>query len=115
MIHSEAELQECIANCRECGTVCSETVRHCLDAGGELASAAVVTRLLDCVDTCFTSAKFMARRSELHPRACGLCAEACTRCAEACERFPDDEVMRRCAEICRRCAESCQRMASMAA
>jgi hypothetical protein len=107
-------IDECIANCRECATVCLETARHCLELGGRHAAATHITTLLDCADICFTSAAFMARGSDLHPRVCAVCAEACERCAEACEQFPDDETMRRCAEICRRCADSCRRMATVA-
>jgi hypothetical protein len=107
-------MQECIDNCTECHAVCTETVMHCLRKGGEHAAPPHVRLLLDCADICRTSADFMLRRSELHTRTCGVCAEVCERCAEECERMADDEQMRRCAETCRRCADSCRRMAAAA-
>jgi hypothetical protein len=110
-----SEMTRCIDDCLECARTCLETVRHCLEMGGEHATAAHITALLDCAELCETSANFMSRGSNLHASVCAACAEACIRCAEECERFPDDEVMRRCAEICRRCAESCRQMAGVAA
>lgn len=108
-------MTECIDNCLECAKTCLETARHCLEKGGEHAAAAHITALLDCAEICETSANFMSRGSDTHPKVCEACAEACDRCAEACEKFPDDDVMRRCAEICRRCAASCRDMAGIAA
>ena len=108
-------MEECIANCTECHRVCLETVRHCLQKGGEHAAPAHITLLLDCAQICQTSADFMIRRSELHTLTCGACAEICARCADECERMAEgDEAMARCAEVCRRCAESCRRMAGSA-
>jgi len=90
-------------------------ISHCLELGGEHAAANHIKALLDCAELCETSAAFMARGSDLHPRVCGVCAEACERCAEECERFPDDQMMAACAAICRQTAESCRTMAGMAA
>jgi hypothetical protein len=105
------EMQECIDNCTRCHAICVETMIHCLEKGGRHAEASHIRLLADCGQICATSADFMLRGSELHPRTCGVCAEVCARCAEDCERMADDDMMRRCAEECRRCAESCQRMA----
>lgn len=106
------EMHECIQDCTDCHNVCLETVAHCLQLGGAHAEAAHIGLLLDCAQMCATSADFMLRGSELHGRACAVCAESCERCAASCERFSDDEQMRSCAELCRRCAESCRRMAA---
>ena len=110
-----AEMQQCIANCLDCHSVCTQTVNHCLQMGGEHASASHITTLLDCAQSCITSADFMLRMSPLHGRFCGACADACDRCAEECERMgANDAQMQACAQACRRCAESCRQMASMA-
>jgi hypothetical protein len=111
----DARMERCIQECHECATVCLETTRHCLELGGEHATARHIATLLDCADICETSAAFMARGSDLHGRICAACADVCERCAEECERFPDDEMMRGCAEICRRTAQSCREMAQVAA
>lgn len=108
------EMRQCISDCLDCASTCAETLRHCLELGGDHAAAAHIVQLLDCAESCMTSANFMARGSDLRPQICEACAEACERCAESCERF-DDEMMKRCAEICRRTAESCRRMAKVAA
>lgn len=107
-----SEMEQCIANCQECGKACLELVDHCLRKGGEHANADHIRLLLDCANACETSAKFLIRGSDLHRLYCNACSEVCTKCAEDCERFQDDEMMMRCAEICRRCAESCKRMAA---
>ena len=110
-----SDMQQCIQECLNCHSVCLAMVSHCLQMGGEHASAAHIGLLLDCAEICQTSANFMLRGSALHTRTCGVCAEVCMRCAEECERMGDDAQMRACAEQCRRCADSCRRMAAMAA
>jgi hypothetical protein len=82
--------------------------------GGKHAEAGHIRLMLDCAEICQTSANFMLRRSEVHGRTCGVCAEVCRRCAEDCERFSDDEQMTACAEMCRRCSSSCEEMSRMA-
>ncbi len=110
-----AEMERCIQECLSCHSICTTTVNHCLGMGGEHASAQHITTLLDCAESCQTSANFMLRHSPLHARTCGVCAEACARCAEECERMAGgDAHMLACAEACRRCAESCRQMAAMA-
>jgi hypothetical protein len=105
-------MQECIAECLKCHSICLSTVSHCLELGGVHADPAHIGLLLDCAEICQTSANFMLRGSERHQLACGLCAELCRACADDCEQMAGDDVaMRECAEECRRCAESCRRIA----
>lgn len=104
------DVRKCIENCLDCHSVCMETVTYCLDKGGKHAEANHIRLLMDCAQICQTSADFMLRISEIHPKTCGICAEVCERCAKACEQLGDDEMMRKCAEACRRCAESCHHM-----
>lgn len=106
------DMDKCIDTCVECHRVCLETLKYCLDKGGDHASSKHINALLDCIETCNTCINLMTRGSEIHGKACALCAEACRRCAEECEKMPDDEQMQKCAEVCRRCAESCGEMAS---
>lgn len=114
--HISAEMQACIELCSDCHDACLETVRHCLERGGEHAADQHITALLDCAQACDASRDFMLRGSDLHPAMCGVCADACERCADSCDAIgPDDDVMRSCAELCRRCAESCRSMAAMRA
>lgn len=112
MPHLNNDMEGCIEACTNCHHVCTETLSHCLETGGEHTEAAHVRLLLDCAAICQTSADFMLRGSEFHPHVCGVCAEICDRCATDCERFSDDSEMQRCAQACRRCAESCRRMAA---
>lgn len=108
------EMQACITNCITCAAVCEQTLRYCLEKGGEHAKAAHIGLLQDCVEICNTSAHFMLRGSDRHAATCRACAEICAACAEACETMGDDEVMKQCAEACRTCAASCRSMAGMA-
>src|SRR5687767_3341622 len=112
--HISAEMQECIANCLDCHTVCLAAIQHCLQMGGKHAEASHIRTLQDCAQICATSADFMIRGSQFHSRTCGVCAEICARCADECAAMGDDPMMQQCAEACRRCAESCRRMAAMA-
>jgi hypothetical protein len=106
-------MQVCIQACQDCHDSCLSTTRHCLEMGGQHASPAHITLLLDCAQICHTSADFMLRGSVLHGRTCGVCAEVCERCAEDCERLgANDQQMQSCARMCRQCADSCRRMAS---
>lgn len=111
MTHN-AQMQECIQNCQECHSICTETAQHCLHMGGKHAEEAHVRLLLDCAHICQTSADFMLRGSSYHSLTCGICAEVCLACAEDCERVgQDDAMMKKCAEVCRRCSASCRQMA----
>lgn len=112
---ASSEMQQCIDNCTACHAICIETANHCLSMGKEHAEPHHINTLLDCADICATSADFMLRSSEYHPKTCGVCAELCRACAESCRAFPDDAQMQQCADMCDRCAESCERMAQMGA
>ena len=108
-----ATMKQCIQNCTDCHSICVQTIDHCLGMGGKHVEPAHLKSLLDCADTCRTSADLMLRGSALYTQACGLCAEACARCATSCEQFGEDATMKACAEMCRRCAESCREMAKI--
>jgi hypothetical protein len=107
-------MQRCIDDCLNCASICTETMMHCLQMGGEHAEPEHIRLLIDCAEICQTSANFMLRHSNLHGQVCGVCAVVCERCAEDCARFTDDSVMQECAEVCRTCAESCREMARAA-
>lgn len=110
----DEKMRACIEECHSCHDICTETVTHCLEMGGEHAEPGHIRLLLDCAEICQTSANFMQRVSDFHVQVCGVCADVCERCAEDCERFEDDEIMQQCAEVCRSCASSCREMAGMA-
>lgn len=103
-------MRRCIEECLLCHTACLEAVSSALSNS---AGAEVVQLLLDCADICRTSADFMLRGSEFHPRTCAICAEVCERCAQTAGRFSDDALLQSAADACRRCAESCRQMADM--
>lgn len=115
MTEARPELDRGIRDSLDCARSCYETITHCLELGGEHAEPRHINALLDCAQICETTAAFMSRGSELHPKLCAVCADACERCAQECERFPDDKVMAECAEICRQTAKSCRSMAGTAA
>ncbi|MCS5712895.1 four-helix bundle copper-binding protein [Candidatus Berkiella aquae] len=107
-----SEIRSCIDNCLECHTKCTETINHCLKKGNEHSDPKHINILLDCAQICQTSADFMLRTSNLHPKTCDVCAQACKNCAEDCEKIgKDDDLMKECAKICWECAESCKKMA----
>src|SRR5258705_4683312 len=108
-----AEMKQCIQNCTDCHNICVQTTVYCIEMGGKHVDSAHLESLLDCADTCRTSADFMLRSSSLHSQICGVCAEACELCAVSCAEFVDDAQMQACAEQCRRCAESCREMSTM--
>jgi hypothetical protein len=111
---ADPEMGRCLDDCLSCLRSCLETVTYCLTKGGRHAEVAQVRTLLDCVDICDTSARFLGRRSPLHLRTCAACADVCRTCESSCRRLPEDEVMQRCANACRICAESCEAMVSTA-
>ena len=87
------EMQECVRNCMDCHRSCLETAMHCLGMGGQHAEQSHMRIMLDCAEICQTSANFMIRGSEFHPRTCGVCSEVCLRCADDCERVGPDAQM----------------------
>jgi hypothetical protein len=109
------KMQDCIRECQTCAQVCLENVTHCLEKGEAHAEPRHIQLLLDCVEICQTSARFMIRGSDFHGQICGVCAEVCKDCARSCDSLGDDSDMKHCAEECRRCAASCAEMARMMA
>jgi hypothetical protein len=109
------KMDECIQNCLDCYRACLATVPHCLTRGGEHASQAHITMLLECAELCQTSARLMLIQSTIHGEVCGVCATACERCAEDCQRMgAGDAKMLNCADVCSRCAKTCDSMSAMA-
>jgi hypothetical protein len=104
------EMQQCIQNCLDCHSICLNTVTYCLQKGGQHAEANHIRLLMDCAQSCQTSADFMLRSSNFHTQFCGACAQVCEQCAQDCDRMGDDAQMKACADMCRRCAESCRQM-----
>lgn len=105
-------MKQCIENCLDCYSICTQTLTYCQSKGGKHADPEHLRLLQDCIEICQLSADFMLRRSPLHTRTCGVCAEICERCAVSCETMPEDPWMKACAESCRRCAQSCQQMSA---
>lgn len=105
------EMQRCIQECRNCASICLETVQHCLQLGGEHAAPNHIRMLMDCAEICQASANFMQRGSPMHMKTCAACADVCAACAADCARFTNDKMMQACAEACRRCEASCREMA----
>lgn len=103
-------MQECIDRCQSRQEICFESISHCLELGGEHATAEHIRMLMACAEICDTSARFMLLGSQYHARTCDVCADVCEACAKDCDRF-DDDLMKRCADVCRRCAESCREIA----
>ena len=95
---------------RDAQEACLHCVQHCLREGGMHAEVRHIRTLLDAAELCQTTAAFMARESEFHPRLCAVTAELCERAAETCERIKDDQEMHITAKACRRAAESCRAM-----
>ncbi|MFE9901734.1 four-helix bundle copper-binding protein [Streptomyces achromogenes] len=104
------QMQDCIAACMDCHSICEETMSSCMQKGGQ-QQMQIMRALMDCSETTRMCADMMMRRSPMHTDMCALCAKACDMCAEACTAMPDDQQMMRCAEACRRCAETCRAMA----
>lgn len=105
-------LERCAHMCHQCEGACLQSVAHCLDKGGDLASPARISVLLDCVAICAASHDLLYRGSPHHTHTCGACAAICEACAESCERAgAGDARLAKCAEVCHQCAESCREMA----
>lgn len=105
------EMEECVRDCLNAHRVCVDTLVYCLERG-DLAGR-LARELLDCAEMCETAAHFLLRGSELHPRACALCAEVCAVLADACDEFADDPQLRVCADACRAASASCRAVASL--
>ncbi len=108
----DSAMASCISNCLDCHRSCLETVKHCLQKGGDHAKPDHIALMLTCADICQTSANAMLHGASVHAHTCGACAAICRECARACLAMGDDPVMKACAERCNRCAETCQSMAA---
>lgn len=105
-------MKKCIDECESCHRMCLETVRYCLEKGGQHVAPEHLGLLIDCAEMCQTNANFMIRSSDVHHITCRACADICTKCAESCEAMASDAQMKQCAERCRACAKSCKQMAA---
>lgn len=71
-----AEMKQCIQNCLDCHSTCTNTVSYCLQQGGMHSELPHIRLMLDCAEICQTSANFMLRGSKMHVRTCVICAES---------------------------------------
>jgi hypothetical protein len=114
--HTNEDMSKCIQLCRDCNTMCTQTIAHCLKLGGRHAAPDHIRLLADCAQLCAVSADYMVRESPFHNQVCRLCSELCKQCAKDCEHVAgDDQMIKQCIEMCRKCAGSCERMASKTA
>src|SRR5262245_58067343 len=92
-----ASMQDCIADCLDCHSVCLATIAHCLEKGGDHAAPEHIRLLQDCAQICIVSADFMLRGSPMHRMMCRMCAEICIVCADDCSKLAgrDDGALRR--------------------
>lgn len=112
---THAAMTSAIQNCWETRTICHTTlVDHCLAMGGAHVEKEHVKLMLDCIQSCQTSADFMTRGSVNHPQMCVACAAVCEACANSCAAIATPE-MKACADACRKCAASCGAMGAMKA
>lgn len=108
----DAEMDACIQSCLACYEDCQrEAMQHCLELGGRHVEPAHFRLMIDCAESCRSTAAAMLNGSSFHAAACALCAEICRACAESCRALGD---MERCAETCDRCAEICESVAAAA-
>lgn len=105
---TSAPMEACEQNCTACVSICEKTLASCIQKGGAHVAPAHLEALLDCIDSCRTSAAFLARGSALHKQSCELCAAACQRCADSCNQMADDSQMKACAAACLACVASCK-------
>jgi hypothetical protein len=112
--HMAEAMRRCIQECLSCFSTCEQTLAHCLRKGGRHAAVDHVKLLLDCAETCRTSAAMMSRESAFHQRQCLMCADVCKACEESCEEFGDDAQMKACADACRSCSNACRAMTTTA-
>jgi|SRR5688572_4197635 len=70
----DQRMRDCIEECHHCHDICTETITHCLEMGGDHADPKHIRLLLDCAEICQTSANFMLRASDLHGQVCDVCA-----------------------------------------
>lgn len=105
----DSKSSSCEKNCLECFRVCNETLRSCLEKGGEHSNAEHINMLIDCARICQTSADFLSRGSDFHRVTCEACKKICEKCAEDCRKMNDKEMIY-CAEVCEKCVESCEKM-----
>jgi hypothetical protein len=103
------ELNQCIEACLDCYRSCQQdALTHCLQMGGRHTEPEHFRLMLDCAESCRSTAALMLNNSPYHHELCGLCATICDDCAESCRALGD---MDDCAQVCERCAESCRQMA----
>jgi hypothetical protein len=110
--HSKEKMEKAIQNAHDCYKICLETLKHCLEKGGEHAEHTHIESLSDCAEMCLVSEHFMIEQSKFHPQLCEICADACKECAESCEKFSDDAQMQECAEACVACEKTCREMSA---
>jgi hypothetical protein len=106
---AQEEVDQCIQDCLNCHTVCTQAVTNCLQAGGEHAQPTHIQTLLDCAEICLTAAHFMIRNSALSGYTCQACMQVCDHTAAESERTGDTDVV----NACRACVESCKQIVNM--
>lgn len=89
-ISHQQDVHEYIDTCLAAQKMCTQAVAHCLEAGGELGSAKVITTLLDCADLNGTTASYLSRVSTHSGDIMRLNARVSRYCAEAIGAYDHD-------------------------
>ena len=96
-----AVFNKCITICQSCLEFIleiktnSDYKKDCLDL------------LLDCIEICSLTIKYLKNNSLFIPEICHLCSNICRKCATACDKLPHKRYQK-CTQICQQCITHCQ-------
>ncbi len=116
-----ARLAEVIDQLERCATTCTQCADACLAEPDLSAELATCIRLdLDCADICETTARVLARQTELRHEfvreLLDACVAACGACGDECAGHAEHmEHCRICAEECRACRSACEELRGLLA
>lgn len=108
---AQVEMQQAIQDLMTCHSVCIQTVKNDLKAGGEHAQDAHIHMLEDCADLCQTAAHFLQHSNPLYGYVTQAAYQVTNHCQEECERMGDTE----CANACKNAAWAMDQVNKMVA
>lgn len=108
-----AEVQQCIARCRDTHQLSIAALEQCSRLGGAHATPAYLHLLHDTAQVTLATADALAQPAPDAARTCARCAEVTHQAAQATEGRAPDPRMQTFIRHCRACAAACRHLAQM--
>ncbi|AGB41342.1 hypothetical protein Halha_1397 [Halobacteroides halobius DSM 5150] len=103
--------KKCTNICIKCLSECEASLTFSLQESKKDNQLDCINLLLDCIDICSITIRYLLYNSRFIRDICYKCAIICNNCAKVCAKSSNKHYQS-CVEICHKCAKKCKKIAS---